>query len=213
MEKAILAKKIGMTQVFSEEGILVPVTVLEAGPCTVVQKKTVEIDGYNAVQVGFLEKSLKNTTKAVQGHLAKAGIKEMAKRFLREFRFENCDAYEVGAEIKADIFTEGDIIDVTATSKGKGYEGAIKRHNFQRGPETHGSKYHRKAGSMGAATSPGVVRKGKKMAGHMGAERVTVQNLEIVRVDAEKNLILIKGSVPGPKNALVTIKNAVRIAK
>lgn len=213
MEKAILAKKIGMTQIFTADGILVPVTVLEAGPCTVVQKKTTEIDGYNAIQVGFLDKSTKNATKAEQGHQAKAGIKDMVKRYLREFRLDNCDTYEVGSEIKADIFAEGDMIDVTATSKGKGYQGAIKRHNFSRGPETHGSKYHRKAGAMAEATSPGVVRKGKKMPGHMGAETVTVQNLQIVRVDAEKNLILIKGSVPGAKNALVTIKNAVRIAK
>ena len=213
MEKAILAKKIGMTQIFTADGILVPVTVLEAGPCTVVQKKTTEIDGYNAIQVGFLDKSTKNATKAEQGHQAKAGIKDMVKRYLREFRLDNCDTYEVGSEIKEDIFAEGDKIDVTATSKGKGYQGAIKRHNFSRGPETHGSKYHRKAGAMAEATSPGVVRKGKKMPGHMGAETVTVQNLQIVRVDAEKNLILIKGSVPGAKNALVTIKNAVRIAK
>ena len=213
MEKAILAKKIGMTQIFTADGILVPVTVLEAGPCTVVQKKTTEIDGYNAIQVGFLDKSTKNATKAEQGHQAKAGIKDMVKRYLREFRLDNCDTYEVGSEIKEDIFAEGDKIDVTATSKGKGYQGAIKRHNFSRGPETHGSKYHRTAGAMAEATSPGVVRKGKKMPGHMGAETVTVQNLQIVRVDAEKNLILIKGSVPGAKNALVTIKNAVRIAK
>lgn len=213
MEKAILAKKIGMTQIFTADGILVPVTVLEAGPCTVVQKKTTEIDGYDAIQVGFLDKSTKNATKAEQGHQAKAGIKDVVKRYLREFRLADCSSYEVGNEIKADIFAEGDMIDVTATSKGKGYQGAIKRHNFSRGPETHGSKYHRKAGAMAEATSPGVVRKGKKMPGHMGAETVTVQNLQIVRVDAEKNLILIKGSVPGAKNALVTIKNAVRLAK
>lgn len=213
MNKAILAKKIGMTQIFSADGTLIPVTVLEAGPCTVVQKKTVEIDGYNAVQVGFLDKSVKNATKAEQGHLLKAGIKETAKRYLREFKFDNCEAYEVGSEIKADIFQEGDMIDATATSKGKGYEGAIKRHNFSRGPVTHGSKYHRKAGSMGAATSPGVVRKGKKMPGHMGFDTVTVQNLQIVKVDVEKNLILVKGSVPGPKNALVMLKDAVRLAK
>ena len=213
MEKAILAKKIGMTQVFATDGTLVPVTVLEAGPCTVVQKKTTEIDGYDAIQVGFLDKSAKNATKAEVGHQAKAGIKETVKRFLKEFRLADCSSYEVGSEIKADIFAEGDIIDVTATSKGKGYQGAIKRHNFSRGPETHGSKYHRKAGAMAEATSPGVVRKGKKMAGHMGAETVTVQNLTIVKVDADKNLILVKGSVPGAKNALITIKNAVRIAK
>ena len=213
MEKAILAKKVGMTQIFNADGTLVPVTVLEAGPCTVVQKKTTENDGYDAIQVGFLDKSTKNATKAEQGHQAKAGIKETVKRYLKEFRLADCSSYEVGSEIKCDIFAEGDMIDVTATSKGKGYEGAIKRHNFSRGPETHGSKYHRKAGAMAEATSPGVVRKGKKMAGQMGNETVTVQNLTIVRVDAEKNLILIKGSVPGAKNALVTIKNAVRVAK
>ena len=213
MEKAILAKKVGMTQIFNADGTLVPVTVLEAGPCTVMQKKTTENDGYDAIQVGFLDKSTKNATKAEQGHQAKAGIKETVKRYLKEFRLADCSSYEVGSEIKCDIFAEGDMIDVTATSKGKGYEGAIKRHNFSRGPETHGSKYHRKAGAMAEATSPGVVRKGKKMAGQMGNETVTVQNLTIVRVDAEKNLILIKGSVPGAKNALVTIKNAVRVAK
>ena len=213
MEKAILAKKVGMTQIFNADGTLVPVTVLEAGPCTVVQKKTTENDGYDAIQVGFLDKSTKNATKAEQGHQAKAGIKETVKRYLKEFRLADCSSYEVGSEIKCDIFAEGDMIDVTATSKGKGYTGAIKRHNFSRGPETHGSKYHRKAGAMAEATSPGVVRKGKKMAGQMGNETVTVQNLTIVRVDAEKNLILIKGSVPGAKNALVTIKNAVRVAK
>lgn len=213
MEKAILAKKVGMTQIFNADGTLVPVTVLEAGPCTVVQKKTTENDGYDAIQVGFLDKSTKNATKAEQGHQAKAGIKETVKRYLKEFRLSDCSSYEVGSEIKCDIFAEGDMIDVTATSKGKGYQGAIKRHNFSRGPETHGSKYHRKAGAMAEATSPGVVRKGKKMAGQMGNETVTVQNLTIVRVDAEKNLILIKGSVPGAKNALVTIKNAVRVAK
>jgi len=213
MQKAILAKKIGMTQIFTTDGILIPVTVLEAGPCKVVQRKTEEIDGYNAIQVGFLDKSTKNATKAEQGHQAKAGIKETVKRYLREFRLDDCTTYEVGSEIKADVFKEGDIIDVTATSKGKGYAGAIKRHGFQRGPETHGSKYHRKAGSMGAATTPGVVRKGKKMAGHMGCETVTVQNLQVVKVDSDKNLILIKGSVPGSKNALVTIKDAVRVAK
>ena len=213
MEKAILAKKVGMTQIFNADGTLVPVTVLEAGPCTVVQKKTTENDGYDAIQVGFLDKSTKNATKAEQGHQAKAGIKETVKRYLKEFRLADCSSYEVGSEIKCDIFAEGDMIDVTATSKGKGYQGAIKRHNFSRGPETHGSKYHRKAGAMAEATSPGVVRKGKKMAGQMGNETVTVQNLTIVRVDAEKNLILIKGSVPGAKNALVTIKNAVRVAK
>ncbi len=208
MKKAIIAKKIGMTQIFAEDGSMVPVTVLEAGPCTVTQVKTVENDGYSAVQVGFMDKKEKHTTQPEQGHFNKAGV--AFKRFVKEFRLENAEEYAVGQEIAADIFAAGDTIDVSGTSKGKGYQGAIKRHNQSRGPMAHGSKYHRSAGSMGNASYPGRVFKGKKLAGHMGAEAVTIQNLEIVRVDAEKNLILVKGAVPGPKKSIVTLRDAVK---
>ena len=225
MKKAILATKIGMTQIFKEDGTLVPVTVLEAGPCVVTQVKTVENDGYSAVQVGFGEKKERivnkdkagkkevahrhGVNKAQQGHFKKAGVS--AKRYLREFRFENADEYALAQEIKADIFAAGDHVDATAVSKGKGYQGAIKRHGQSRGPMTHGSKYHRHAGSNGSASDPSRVFPGKKMAGHMGGVQVTVQNLEIVRVDADKNLLLVKGAVPGPKKALVTIKETVKV--
>ena len=208
MKKAIIAKKIGMTQIFAENGSLVPVTVLQAGPCTVTQVKTVENDGYSAVQVGFIDKKEKHTSQPEQGHFNKAGV--AFKRFVKEFRLENSEEYVVGQEISADIFAAGDAIDVSGTSKGKGYQGAIKRHNQSRGPMSHGSKYHRQAGSMGNASYPGRVFKGKKLAGHMGAEAVTIQNLEIVRVDAEKNLILVKGAVPGPKKSIVTLRDAVK---
>lgn len=208
MKKAIIAKKIGMTQVFSETGNLVPVTVLEAGPCVVVQKKTVENDGYSALQLGFGEKREKLSTKPEKGHFDKAGA--AIKRVLKEFRLEDAENYEVGAEIKADIFAAGDKIDVSGTSKGKGYQGAIKRHGQQRGPMAHGSKYHRSLGSLSSGTTPGRVKKGKKMPGHMGNVSVTVQNLEVVSVDAEKNLILVKGAVPGPKNTVLTIKDSVK---
>ncbi len=208
MKKAIIAKKIGMTQIFAEDGSMVPVTVLEAGPCTVTQVKTVENDGYSAIQVGFMDKKEKHTTQPEQGHFNKAGV--AFKRFVKEFRLENAEEYAVGQEIAADIFAAGDTIDVSGTSKGKGYQGAIKRHNQSRGPMAHGSKYHRSAGSMGNASYPGRVFKGKKLAGHMGAEAVTIQNLEIVRVDAEKNLILVKGAVPGPKKSIVTLRDAVK---
>ena len=224
MKKAILATKIGMTQIFSEDGTLTPVTVLQAGPCVVTQVKTVENDGYEAVQVGFVDKKDKivnkdksgkkeivhrhGVTKAEQGHFAKAGVS--GKRFVREFKLANAGAYQLAQEIKVDIFEAGDKIDATAISKGKGFQGAIKRHNQHRGPMTHGSKYHRHAGSNGAASDPSKVFKGKKMPGQMGHVKVTVQNLEVVRVDAEKNLLLVKGSVPGPKKSLVTIKEAVK---
>ncbi len=208
MKKAILTTKVGMTQVFGENGELIPVTVLQAGPLYVTQVKTVENDGYAAVQVGFgdIRESLVN--KPRKGHFAKAGVAN--KRFLKEFRFENAADYKVGQEIKADIFAVGDRIDATAKSKGKGYQGAIKRHGLSRGPMKHGSKYHRHAGSNGAATSPGRVFKGKKMPGQMGNVKVTVQNLEVVRVDAEKNLILVKGAVPGAKKSLVMLKETVK---
>ncbi len=208
MKKAILAKKIGMTQVFDDQANLVPVTVLEAGPCIVTQIKTTENDGYEAIQVGFGEIKEKNVTKPVLGHFKRAGVS--AKRHLKEFRLEDVSNYEVGAEIKADIFAPGDKVDVVGISKGKGYQSAIKKYGQARGPMTHGSKSKRVSGSMGAATSPGRVMKGKALPSHMGAVRTTVQNLEVVRVDAEKNLILVKGAVPGPKGALITIKDSVK---
>ena len=201
MKKAILATKVGMTQVFTEDGALVPVTVLQAGPCVVTQVKTVENDGYAAVQVGFADKPLK-------GHFDKAGVSY--KRYIREFRFENAADYKLADEIKADIFAAGDKVDATAISKGKGFQGAIKRHGQHRGPMAHGSKFHRHAGSNGAASDPSKVFKGKKMPGQMGNKKITIQNLEIVRVDAENNLLLVKGAVPGPKKCMVTIKETVK---
>lgn len=208
MKKAILATKIGMTQIFDENGVFVPVTVLQAGPCSVVQVKTVENDGYNAIQVGFGDIRETLVNKPLKGHFAKAGVAN--KRFLKEFRFDNTSEYAVGQEIKADIFAAGDKVDAIGTSKGKGFQGAIKRFGLHRGPMKHGSKYHRHAGSNGAATSPGRVFKGKHMPGQTGDVRVTVQNLEIVKIDAEQNLILVKGAVPGPKKALVMLKNSVK---
>lgn len=196
-----------MTQVFSETGEFIPVTVLQAEPNVVVQKKTIENDGYEAIKVGFEEKK-KNVIKPQKGQFDKAGVSP--RRILKEFKLEDISAYEVGSEIKVDIFAAGDKVDATGVSKGKGTQGPIKRHNQSRGPMSHGSKYHRGGGSMGAATSPGRVFKGKKLAGRMGNEKVTIQNLEIVRTDAEQNLILIKGNVPGPKNAVVLIKNSVK---
>ena len=225
MKKAILATKVGMTQIFAEDGSLIPVTVLQAGPCAVTQIKTVENDGYSAVQVGFVDKKEKivnkdasgkkevihrhGVNKAEKGHFAKAGVS--CKRYVREFKFENADEYTVGSEIKADIFECGDKVDATATTKGKGFQGAVKRLGQHRGPMAHGSKFHRHQGSNGACSSPSRVFKGKGMPGHMGCKKVTVQHLEIVRVDAEKNLLLVKGAVPGPKKALVTIKETTRV--
>jgi len=208
MKKAILATKVGMTQIFNEDGQLIPVTVLQAGPCVVTQVKTEENDGYEAVQVGFgdIRESLVN--KPEKGHFDKAGV--AGKRYVKEFRFENAEEYTLAQEIKADIFAAGDKVDATAISKGKGFQGAIKRHKQSRGPMTHGSKFHRHAGSNGAASDPSKVFKGKKMPGQMGNKKITVQNLEVVRVDAENNLILVKGSVPGPKKCLVTIKETVK---
>ncbi len=208
MKKAILTTKVGMTQIFNEDGVLTPVTVLQAGPCVVTQVKTVENDGYSAIQVGFGDIREKLVNKPKKGHFAKAGVS--AKRFVKEFRFEDAENYTLGQEIKADIFAAGDKIDATAKSKGKGFQGAIKRHGQSRGPMAHGSKYHRHAGSNGSATTPGRVFKGKHMPGHMGAVKVTVQNLEVVRVDADQNLILVKGSVPGPKKSLVMLKESVK---
>ena len=225
MKKAILATKVGMTQIFNEDGVLIPVTVLQAGPCVVTQIKTVENDGYEAVQVGFVDKKEKvinrdkagkkevihrhGVNKALKGHFEKAGVS--CKRYVREFRFENASEYALAQEIKADIFAAGDRIDATAISKGKGFQGAIKRFGQHRGPMAHGSKFHRHQGSNGACSSPSRVFKGKGMPGHMGCVKVTVQNLDVVRVDADKNLILVKGAVPGPKKALVTIKETVKV--
>ena len=208
MKKAILATKVGMTQIFGENGVLIPVTVLQATPNVVTQVKTVENDGYAAVQVGFGEIRDVLVNKPRKGHFAKAGVAN--KRFLREFKFENAAEYTVGQEIKADIFAEGDKIDATGTSKGKGFQGAIKRHGLSRGPMKHGSKYHRHAGSNGPATTPGRVFKGKHMPGQMGAVKVTVQNLEVVKVDVENNLLLVKGAVPGSKKALLVLKETVK---
>lgn len=208
MKKAILARKIGMTQIFDEHANLIPVTVLEAGPCVVTQKKTNENDGYEAIQIGFGEISSKHVIKPMAGHFAKAGVE--AKKFLQEFRLEDTSAYEVGTEIKADTFAAGDKIDVCGTSKGKGYQGAIKKYNQSRGPMGHGSKSHRVAGSMGACSSPSRVMKGKGLPSHMGAITVTVQNLEVARIDADKNLILVKGAVPGPKGTVISIKDSVK---
>ena len=198
MKKAILATKVGMTQIFNEDGVLTPVTVLQAGPCVVTQVKTVENDGYSAVQVGFGEKREKLVNKPLKGQFEKAGVS--CKRFLREFKFDNAEEYQLGQEIKADIFAAGDKIDATATSKGKGFQGAIKRHGQSRGPMAHGSKFHRHAGSNGAASDPSRVFKGKKMPGQMGNKKVTIQNLEVVRVDVENNVILVKGCVLCPRH-------------
>ena len=219
MKKAILATKVGMTQIFTEDGALVPVTVLQAGPCVVTQVKTAENDGYSAVQVGFVDKKERivnkdkngkkeivhrhGVNKALKGHFDKAGVS--CKRYVREFRLDNAEEYTLGSEIKADVFAAGDKIDASAISKGKGFQGAIKRHGQHRGPMAHGSKFHRHQGSNGACSSPS-----KGMPGHMGCVKVTVQNLEVVRVDAENNLLLVKGAVPGPKKALVTVKETVK---
>ena len=224
MNKAILATKVGMTQIFTEDGALVPVTVLQAGPCVVTQVKTAENDGYSAVQVGFVDKKERivnkdkngkkeivhrhGVNKALKGHFDKAGVS--CKRYVREFRLDNAEEYTLGSEIKADVFAAGDKIDASAISKGKGFQGAIKRHGQHRGPMAHGSKFHRHQGSNGACSSPSRVFKGKGMPGHMGCVKVTVQNLEVVRVDAENNLLLVKGAVPGPKKALVTVKETVK---
>ena len=208
--KGILGRKIGMTQIFTEAGEVVPVTVVEAGPVVVTQVKTTEKDGYNAVQVGFVDAKEKSLNKPQKGHLAAANT---LKKHLKEFRVESVDAYTVGQELKADVFAAGEMIDVTGISKGKGFQGPIKRHGQSRGPESHGSRYHRRPGSMGACSYPGRVFKNKKLAGHMGSVKVTVQNLEVVRVDADKNFILVKGAIPGAKGSVVTLKEAVKASK
>ena len=209
MQKAIIGKKVGMTQIFDETGKVIPVTVIEAGPCTVVQKKTVENDGYDSVQLGFEDLADKKVTKPMKGHFEKAGVS--AKKYLKEFRLENCAAYNVGDVLKADVFAAGDKIDVVGTSKGKGYAGVVKRWNAHSQEHTHGvGPVHRSVGSTGANTDPSRVMPGKHMPGHLGAEQVTIQNLEVVKVDAEANMIAIRGAVPGPKGGVVFIKNTVK---
>ena len=211
MVKGIIGKKIGMTQVFDANGKVVPVTVVEAGPCPVVQKKTVEVDGYAAVQLGFAVQKQQRVTKPLKGHFAKADV--APQKVLKEFRFADTSAFEVGSVVKADVFAAGDKVDVTGTSKGKGTAGAIKRWNFSRLKETHGTgPVARHAGSLGACSDPSRVFKGKKLAGHLGCERVTIQNLDVVKVDAENNLLAIKGAIPGPKGGIVVIRNAVKKA-
>jgi large subunit ribosomal protein L3 len=207
MTKGILGRKIGMTQVFAENGNLIPVTVIEAADNVVLQKKTTEVDGYEAVQVGFETKREKVSNKPEKGHATKANT--APKRFVKEFRGEGLAAFEVGQEVKVEIFAAGDIVDVTAISKGKGFQGVIKRHGQSRGPMAHGSRYHRRPGSMGPV-APNRVFKGKKLAGRMGGEQVTIQNLEIIKVDVERNLLLVKGNVPGPRKGLVQVKGAVK---
>lgn len=213
MSKGILGRKIGMTQVFTAEGNLVPVTVVQAGPCVIIQNKTVDNDGYNAIQVGFGEKKEKHVNKPMKGHFEKAGIKPVS--FIKELRLSAPSEYTVGQEIKVDIFAEGELVDATGTSRGKGFAGGIKRHNFARGPMTHGSKSHREPGSIGARMSGpgGKVFKGKKLPGRMGSAKSTVQRLQIVRVDAERNLMLIKGAIPGAKGSFVIVRNTVKPKK
>lgn len=211
MKKGIYGKKLGMTQIFTEEGLVIPVTVVEVEPCVVIRKKTVETDGYNAIQVATGEVKEKHMNKPDKGQFDK--VKLAYKKYIRELRLDNIDDVNVGDELKADVFVAGEFVDVQGTSKGKGFQGVIKRHGHHRGPMSHGSMYHRRPGSMGPTSSPGRVFKGKKLPGHTGKDTVTVQHLEVVRVDMDKNVILIKGSVPGYKNALVRIKDSVKSAK
>ena len=208
--KAIIGTKIGMTQIFDEKGAVIPVTAIQAGPCVVAQVKEIETDGYNAIQLGFGEVKEKHMNKPEKGHFAKAGIQH--KKHLREFRVDSIDV-KVGDEVKADVFQAGEKIDVQGTTKGKGFQGVIKRHGQSRGPMGHGSMYHRRPGSMGPTSTPGRVFKGKKLPGHMGVQTVTIQNLDVVRVDTDKNVILVKGSVPGAKGSLLKIRQAVKAAK
>ena len=208
MKKAIIGKKIGMTQIFDETGKVIPVTVIEAGPCVVAQVKTVETDGYDAIQLGFGDVKESKVNKPVKGHFAKSKL--ALKKHLREFRMDSVEDVKVGDELKADVFAKGDKVDIQGTSKGKGFQGVIKRHGQSRGPMGHGSMYHRRPGSMGSTSTPGRVYKGKNLPGHMGVETVTVQNLEVIRVDLDKNVILVKGSVPGNKGAILKIKDSVK---
>ena len=211
MEKAIIGKKVGMTQIFNEKGLVVPVTVIEAGPCVIAQVKTIENDGYNAIQLGYGDVKEKNINRPEKGHFTKANI--TPKKHLREFRVENVADATVGSEVKVDVFENGDKIDVQGTSKGKGFQGVIKRHGQSRGPMGHGSMYHRRPGSMGSTSTPGRVFKGKKLPGHMGVQTVTIQNLDVVKVDIDKNVLLVKGSVPGPKGAILKIRKTVKSSK
>ena len=211
MEKAIIGRKVGMTQVFDEQGVVIPVTVIEAGPCTVVQVKTVEKDGYDAVQLGFGTVKEHKVNKPVKGHFAKGNV--TPTKHLREFRVEDTSSVKVGEEVKADVFASGDLVDIQGTTKGKGFQGVIKRHGQSRGPMGHGSMYHRRPGSMGPRSTPGRVFKGKKLPGHMGVATVTIQNLEVVKVDLDKNAILVKGSIPGNKGSIVKIRSAVKASK
>ena len=211
MEKAIIGRKVGMTQVFDEKGVVIPVTVIEAGPCTVVQVKTVEKDGYDAVQLGYGAVKEYKVNKPMKGHFSKGNV--TPTKHLREFRVEDTAAVKVGEEVKADIFAQGDLVDIQGTTKGKGFQGVIKRHGQSRGPMGHGSMYHRRPGSMGPTSTPGRVFKGKKLPGHMGVETVTIQNLEVVKVDLDKNAILVKGSIPGNKGSIVKIRSAVKASK
>ena len=208
MKKALIGKKIGMTQIFDEAGKVIPVTVIEAGPCVVAQVKTVETDGYDAVQLGFGEVKESKLNKPEKGHFAKASVAN--KKHLREFRLDSLEGMKVGTELKADVFAAGDHVDIQGTTKGKGFQGVIKRHGQSRGPMGHGSMYHRRPGSMGSTSTPGRVFKGKKLPGHMGVQTVTIQNLDVVRVDLDKNVILVKGSVPGAKGAILKIKASVK---
>jgi large subunit ribosomal protein L3 len=210
MAKGILGKKIGMTQIFVSDGQAVPVTVLEAGPCVVIQKKTVATDGYEAVQLGFSEKKERLSNKPMKGHFNKAGMKPF--KFLKELRVDTNENFELGQVLKADVFNEGEFVDVTGTSKGKGFAGVIKRWNFNRASMTHGSMYHRRTGSLGA-TDPARVFKGRKLPGRMGGVQTTIQGLKIIRVDSERNLLLIKGAIPGPNGAFVVVKKTVKAAK
>ena len=209
--KTLIGRKVGMTQVFDEKGVVVPVTVIEAGPCTVVQVKTVEKDGYDAVQLGFGAVKEHKVNKPMKGHFSKGNV--TPAKHLREFRVEDTAAVKVGEEVKADVFAQGDLVDIQGTTKGKGFQGVIKRHGQSRGPMGHGSMYHRRPGSMGPTSTPGRVFKGKKLPGHMGVETVTIQNLEVVRVDLDKNAILVKGSIPGNKGSIVKIRSAVKASK
>ena len=211
MKKAILGKKLGMTQLFNEDGVMIPVTVIEAGPCVVVQKKTVETDGYEAIQVGFDDKAERKMNKPMKGHFDKAKV--AYKRNLREFRLDDISSYNIGDVIKADIFAAGETVDVTGTSKGHGYSGTVKRWGTHRGPMSHGSGYHRGVGSMGACSDPSRVYKGKKLPGHYGNVKKTIQNLAVAKVDGERNLILVKGGVPGPKGGLLIVKEAIKSGK
>ena len=208
MKKGLIGKKIGMTQIFNEEGKVIPVTVIEAGPCVVSQVKTEETDGYNSIQLGFGAIKESKVNKPERGHFTKANI--APARYLREFRVDSIEDVKVGDELKADIFMAGDKIDIQGTSKGKGFQGVIKRHGQHRGPMGHGSMYHRRPGSMGSTSTPGRVFKGKKLPGHMGAETVTIQNLEVIKVDLDKNIILVKGSVPGAKGSILKLKSSVK---